>query len=167
MRARTPASSTEPANFAIAPMFYEGSWTAGWIFALDFATGGPFIPLMEASFEAYTYFETVQEEEPQRVCRYKVLITCLDDSTLEWYWTVEWDLDPYAYTYEEGAKAIINGVLVHGTGALQGFHGKSYVVARVLHEGTMIPELGGIQVGAVDPYDPELYQAWYHFDPFT
>jgi len=117
---------------------------------------------MGASFEAYVYFETVQEEEPQRVCHYKALITC-DDSTLEWYWTVEWNLDPYVYTYDDGAKGVSTGVLLHGTGALKGFHGKTYIEVTV--DEPIDPELGGSQVVPIDTETPELCWAWYHIDP--
>lgn len=164
----TPASAAEPTYFAIGPIFDPGSWTEGTIFALDLTTDppAPFVPLMGASFEAYEYFETVQEEEPQRVCHYKALITCDDGSTLEWYWKTEWNLDPYIYTYDDGAKGVATGVLTHGTGALKGFHGKTYVEVRVYPDGATInPELGAPQVGAIDPTDPELCWATYHIDP--
>lgn len=119
----TPASATEPTYFIIAPMFDEGSWTTGWILALELPGFTPFDPLMGARFEAYVYFETVQEEEPQRVCHYKALITCYDGSTLHWCWKTEWDLDPQFYPEAIG---IVTGVLNRGTGALGGFHGITY-----------------------------------------
>jgi len=126
----TTASATEPRYFVIAPMFDDGSWTTGYIFALklppEVPMPQPFVPLDGARFEAYVYFETVQEEEPQRVCHYKVLITCFDEegSTLEWCWKTEWNLDP-VYNPEE-AIGIVTGVLKHGTGALEDFHGAAY-----------------------------------------
>lgn len=159
----TPASATEPTYFIIGPNFDLGSWTTGWILSLELPGFTPFDPLMGASFEAYVYFETVQEEEPQRVCHYKALITCDEGSTLEFYWNVEWNLDPYIYTYADGAKGVATGVLTHGTGALEGFHGKTYIEVTVYDP--IDPELGGSQVVPIDPTDPELCWAWYHIDP--
>ena len=139
-----PASATEPRYFVLAPMFDDGSWTTGWILALELPGFTPFVPLMGARFEAYQYFETVQEEEPQRVCHYKVLIACLDEEgTLEFCWKTEWDLDPVD---NEDATGIVTGVLKRGTGALAGFHGVTYAKLNA-------------QMEPIDSW------ATYHFDP--
>jgi len=139
----TPASATEPTYFVMAPIFDEGSMTEGSVLALELPGFTPFDPLMGARFEAFVYFETVQEEEPQRVCHYKVLISCYDGSTLHWYWKTEWDLDPQIYPEAIG---IVTGVLTRGTGALKGFHGITYAELE-------------------PPGSPITSWATYHIDP--
>jgi len=159
------ASATKGTYFFIAPSFDPGSWTTGLIVSWKFAAyPNLFYPLCGASFEAYKYFESIQEEEPQRVSHYKVLITGLDGSTLEWYWKTEWNLDPYVYTYPDAIEER-KGVFTHGTGALKGFHGQSYALVTVFSP--IDPEFGGSQIALLrDPVSLEPASwAWYRTVP--